>query len=264
MATEENQTHVGAVVSARRASPPPAGGGAGRRVGRVNNNNDAREGRRFPDQLWESKQRRSPSLVFYRKLSRDDEKGTLVDGGHDCLDYSSDLRRAEEENNCPEQLVGRRIEAITKTFTPTPASPSEGSPRQLDLGGEGVGAGGNRTVSARCSCAVPNADRCHCHSPRSGPSPGSSPGRSPRLSPGTSRPILCHVRRGSLPVSVLASCKVIKGTVPAPAAHTICTFTERCISPFIVCAEIIGGDSEGAGMGMGVCVCGGGCTWFIL
>lgn len=212
MATEENQTQVGAVVLAQRASPPSTGSRPSREARHAN---DSQEVRRYSDQLWHSKQRSSPSLLLYRKLSCDSGKGTILDEEYECLDFSSKALSTEEKLY-PELSAGSRIEGITNTVTPVPGKSSEGSPCQLDTPGEGVDAGRNRTGSTRCSCTMsslytsPNI-YC-CHSPRSSPSPSSSPVHTPCLStsPSPSRPHQRHIRRSSLPVSMLAFHKVIK------------------------------------------------------
>lgn len=208
MATEENQTHVGTVVL-ERGSPPTSGS----KIREARRLNDSRDVRRHPDQLWQSKQRSSPSLLFYRKLSCDGENGTILDRDNDCFDYGSGLLSAEEKLN-PEQLVGKRIEGIPNAFTPVPGKGSEGSPCQLDVGGVGMNVGRNTTGGARCSCTLSSLNtgpesNC-CHSPRSSPSPSSSPAHSPCLSPSLSGPNQRHIRRSSLPVSMLAFYKVIR------------------------------------------------------
>ncbi|XP_023281807.1 1-phosphatidylinositol 4,5-bisphosphate phosphodiesterase epsilon-1 [Seriola lalandi dorsalis] len=217
MATEENQTQVGAVVLAQRASPPSTGSRPSREVRHAN---DSQEIRRYSDQLLQSKQRSSPSLLLYRKLSCDSGKGTILDEEYGCLDYSSKLLSTEEKL-CPEVSAGKRIERIANTVTPIPGKSSEGSPCQLDTPREGVDAGRNRTGSTRCSCTLsslymsPNTSSCH--SPRSSPSPNSSPVHSPCLSSSPSRRIQRHIRRSSLPVSMLASHK------PSPHHSSRCS-----------------------------------------
>ncbi|XP_027145391.1 1-phosphatidylinositol 4,5-bisphosphate phosphodiesterase epsilon-1 isoform X1 [Larimichthys crocea] len=200
MATEENQTQVVAAVLARRASPPSTGSRSSREARHANN---CQEAQRYADQLWHSKERSSPPLLFYRKLSCDSGKGTILDEEYDCLDCGSKILNAEEKLY-PEPSAGKSIEGIANPVTPIPGESSEGSPCQLDTSGEGVDTGRNRTGSTRCSCTMsslyvsPNI-YC-CHTPRS--SPGSV--HSPRLSSIPSQPTRRHVRRSSLPVSMLA------------------------------------------------------------
>lgn len=214
MATEENQTQVGAVLLSQCASPPSTGKRTSREARNANN---SQEIRRYSDQLLQSKQKSSPSLLLYRKLSCDSGKGTILDEEYGCLDCSSKLLSAEEKL-CPEMSAGRQIEGRTKTVAPLAGKSSEGSHCQLDTPGEGVDAGRNRTGSTCCSCTLsslymsPNTSPCHSlrSSLRSSPSPNSSPAHSPCLSSSPSRRIQRHIRRSSLPVSMLASHKVIK------------------------------------------------------
>ncbi|KAM9336797.1 1-phosphatidylinositol 4,5-bisphosphate phosphodiesterase epsilon-1 [Symphorus nematophorus] len=202
MATEENQSQVGAAVLAQRASPPSTGNRRSREARHANNNQEVQ---RYSDQLWLSKQRSSPSLLLYRKLSSDSGKGTVLHEEYDCLDCSSNLSSTKEKLY-PEPSAGERTEGITNAVTPIPGKSSEGSSSQLDTSGEGVDAGRNRAGSTRCSCTMSNPytspNILSCHSPRSSPSP--SPVHSPHLS---SRPHQRHIRRSSLPVSTLAFTK---------------------------------------------------------
>ncbi len=201
MATEENQTDVGAAVLAQHASLAPTGN----RPRRANNSQQVQ---RYSDQLCLSKQRSSPSLLLYRKLSGDNGKGTILHEEYECLDCSSKLVRTEEKLY-PELSAGKRIEGITNAVTPIPGKSSEGSLGQLEISGEGVFAGRNTTGSTSCSCTISDfnmsPDMYCCHSARSSPSP--SPVHSPHLS---SRPVQQHLRRSSLPVSTLAFHKVMK------------------------------------------------------
>lgn len=205
MATEENQTQVGSVVLAQRASPPSSGSRPHRET-----RHDSQEVWRYSDQSWNSKQRSSPSLLFYRKLSCDSEKGPILDKESDRLDYSSNLQPP----------AGKRIEGVTNTVTPIPEKSSEGSPCQLDTSGEGVDAGRNRTGSTPCSCPLsslhtgPNIYCCHSH--RSSPNPSSSSIQCPRRCHSPSQHHRRHVRRSSLPVSMLAFNKVIMKAAASP------------------------------------------------
>ncbi|KAM6898546.1 1-phosphatidylinositol 4,5-bisphosphate phosphodiesterase epsilon-1 isoform 2-T2 [Lycodopsis pacificus] len=211
MATEENQSPVGAVVLAQRASPPSTGSRTSRGARHAN---DRQEVWRYSDQLWSSKQRSSPSLLFYRKLSCDSEKGTILDEEYERLDYSSELLSSEEK--CyPEPSAGKKIDGISHAVTQIPGNSSEGSQCQLDTPGEGVDAGRNRTGSNQCSCTLTSLNMSPniycCHSPRSSSSPASSPAHSPSLP----QPNRRHIRRSSLPVSMLAFHK----TSPCLSSH---------------------------------------------
>ncbi|KAK1881442.1 1-phosphatidylinositol 45-bisphosphate phosphodiesterase epsilon-1 [Dissostichus eleginoides] len=208
MSTEENQTQVGSVVLAQRASPPSSGSRPNRET-----RHDSQEVWRYSDQSWNSKQRSSPSLLFYRKLSCDSEKGPILDKEYDCLDYSSKLQPS----------AGKRIEGVTNTVTLIPEKSSEGSPCQLDTSGEGVDAGRNRTGRTPCSCPLSSLQTAPniycCHSRRSSPNPSSSssPVQSPRRCHSPSQHHRRHVRRSSLPVSMLAFNKM------SPYLSTRCT-----------------------------------------
>ncbi|XP_076616405.1 1-phosphatidylinositol 4,5-bisphosphate phosphodiesterase epsilon-1 isoform X2 [Chaetodon auriga] len=199
MASEENQTQVGAAVLTQRASPPSTGTRSSR------HENNGQEVLRYSDQLRLSKQRSSPSLLLYRKLSCDSGKGTILQEECESLDCASKLLSTEEKLY-PELSAGKRIEGITNTVTQIPGKSSEGLVCQLDTPGEGVEAGSNRTGSTNCSCTMSSLNaspNIHCcHSPRSSLSP--SPVHSPRLSSSPSRPNQRHIRRSSLPVSMLA------------------------------------------------------------
>uniref|UniRef100_A0A665W4E4 Phosphoinositide phospholipase C n=1 Tax=Echeneis naucrates TaxID=173247 RepID=A0A665W4E4_ECHNA len=129
MATEENPTQVGAVVL-DKCSPPPSRGNRTRREAR--HANDSQEIHQYSNQLLHSKQRSSPSLLLYRKLSSDSGKEKILNEEYGCLDNSSKRLRSEEKL-CPELSAGKRIEGITKTVTSVSGESSEGSLCQLDF-----------------------------------------------------------------------------------------------------------------------------------
>ncbi|XP_035468338.2 1-phosphatidylinositol 4,5-bisphosphate phosphodiesterase epsilon-1 isoform X3 [Scophthalmus maximus] len=202
MATGENQTQLGAVVPAQCAGSKPSG--------EARHANDRQEVRRCSDQLLQSKQRSSPSLLLYRKLSCDGGDGVIVDEEYGCAEYSSKLP-SDEEKPDPEPSAAKGIERITNTLAPIPGQSSEEPPCPLDTPGGGVDSGGDRTGSTCCSCARSSlhmrpSTRC-CHSPGSTPSPNSSPAHSPHPGSRASRPNQRHIRRSSLPVSMLAFSK---------------------------------------------------------
>lgn len=207
MATEANQAQIDAAVLAQRASSLSAGDRPGRESRHANNSQEAQ---RYSDHVWHSKQTSSPSLLFYRKLSCDSGEGTILNEEYDCLDFSSKGSSTNEELN-GEMSTGMSIERIIKAATPIPGKSSEGSPCQLESSGEGVNAGRNRTGSTRGSCLCMSPNMYSCHSPTSSSSPGHSPVHSPGFSFGLSRPKQRHTRRSSLPVSMLAFHKVIRG-----------------------------------------------------
>uniref|UniRef100_A0A8D3BMP9 Phosphoinositide phospholipase C n=1 Tax=Scophthalmus maximus TaxID=52904 RepID=A0A8D3BMP9_SCOMX len=200
MATGENQTQLGAVVPAQCAGSKPSG--------EARHANDRQEVRRCSDQLLQSKQRSSPSLLLYRKLSCDGGDGVIVDEEYGCAEYSSKLP-SDEEKPDPEPSAAKGIERITNTLAPIPGQSSEEPPCPLDTPGGGVDSGGDRTGSTCCSCARSSlhmrpSTRC-CHSPGSTPSPNSSPAHSPHPGSRASRPNQRHIRRSSLPVSSVSS-----------------------------------------------------------
>ncbi|XP_034564652.1 1-phosphatidylinositol 4,5-bisphosphate phosphodiesterase epsilon-1 isoform X2 [Notolabrus celidotus] len=206
MATEQNQTQISAAVLPQRASPPSTGSRPSREA---RNAKDSQDVRRHSDQSWKSKQRSSPSLLLYRKLSCDSGKDAILDEEYKILDYGSKLL-SKEEKLSPELPSGKRTEGITHPAPLIPGKCLEGSLCQLDTCAEGVDAGRNRAGSTHCSCNMsglkrsPNID-CN-NSPRSSPSTNSSPGQSPHLSP--SQPKRRHIRRSSMPVSMLAFIKM--------------------------------------------------------
>uniref|UniRef100_A0A3Q1B1E9 Phosphoinositide phospholipase C n=1 Tax=Amphiprion ocellaris TaxID=80972 RepID=A0A3Q1B1E9_AMPOC len=177
MATEENQTQVGPAVLAQHVSPASTRSRPSREAKHAN---DGQEAWRCSDQLWHSKQRSSPSLLLYRKLSCDSGKGTVLDEEYDCFDYSSKVESTEEKLY-PELSAGVNNEGVNQVSRKS----SEGSVCQLDTSGDSVDAGRNKTGSTHCSCTsssiYTSPDTFCCHSPRSSPSPSSSP-TSPFLS----------------------------------------------------------------------------------
>lgn len=209
MATEENLAQIGSVVLAQRSSSPSTRSRPSREA-RLSSN--SREVHRYSDQLWQSKQQSSPSLLLYRKLSYDSGEGTVLDGEYECFDYSPKILSAKEKLH-PVRSAGKGIEGITNMVTAIPGKSSEASPCQLDIPGEGVDPGRNRTGSTDCSCTTspytyPNMNSCH--SPRSNPSPRSSPVNSLHFSSSPTQPNHRHIRRSSMPVSMLTFYKVIK------------------------------------------------------
>ncbi|XP_067343734.1 1-phosphatidylinositol 4,5-bisphosphate phosphodiesterase epsilon-1 isoform X4 [Channa argus] len=179
MATEENPTRV----------PSPQLNGS-RPCGEARNINDNQEVQQYSDQLWHSKQLSSPSLLFYRKLSRESWKETILDEEYRCLHYSSKPLCTGEKFY---PSAGKRNDRIT--MMPKPVKSSEESLCQLDTPGKGVDAGRSTVGSTHCSC--------YLSSPRSNPSPDSSLVHNPSLSCSTSQTNQQHIRRSSLPVPVL-------------------------------------------------------------
>lgn len=203
MATEKNQTKAEHIVLANNTSPPSCGSRPNREAKHANNGPEAW---RSSENLWLSKQRSSPSLLFYRKLSCDSVEGTFMAEEHVDFKYSSEVLN-EKEKLFAELSTVKNIEVET----PEPKESSEGSLWKLENFGDFVDSKENKTGSPRCSCGLSSSSTCTsaycCHSSRSSPSPGSSPTQCRHLSSG-SYPNKRHIRRGSLPVSMLAFHKV--------------------------------------------------------
>lgn len=198
MTTKANQTAEDTVVD--QSTSTPASGKKPTRE--VRNANTSQELQRYYDQLWNSNQRSSPPLTFYRKLSCDGEKGFSLNEAISkaCIDCSSEV--------CPELPTG--VDRITDAV---PLVSSEGAPCQLDGPGEGVLADRNRTGSSHSSFTmlspqmIPSIHCCLSHT--SSVSPRVSPRHSPSLCSSPSQPNQWHIRRSSLPMSVMAFHKVI-------------------------------------------------------
>ncbi|XP_077481410.1 1-phosphatidylinositol 4,5-bisphosphate phosphodiesterase epsilon-1 isoform X1 [Stigmatopora argus] len=175
MATEESQN-----VSDKRASTQSSA------VKERRHSNNRQEVQEHPDQLWLPKQRSSPALLYYRKLSCDSE--TYAEYGS--LEYSPEMQLSRE------RLLEKRFDGSTAE----PEQSSEGSLSQQDLILEGVGE--PRTGFNCYSCTHFNRR----DSTNSYPSPSlsldSSRAHSPLLSHGVSWRNRRHFRRCSLPVSM--------------------------------------------------------------
>uniref|UniRef100_A0A3B5B5Z6 Phosphoinositide phospholipase C n=1 Tax=Stegastes partitus TaxID=144197 RepID=A0A3B5B5Z6_9TELE len=201
MATKENQTQIGHAVLAQHVPPPSTGSKPSREAKHAN---DGQETWRCSDQQWNSKQRSSPSLLLYRKLSCDSGKGTILDEEYDCFDYSSKVESTNEKL-CSELSTGVNVEGVTLVSRKS----SEGSVCQLDTSGDSVDAGRNKTGSSQCSCTTSslytNPDVFCCHSPRSSPSPSSSPVHSPHLSSSPTSPFFSSQGRPTSEPSSLTS-----------------------------------------------------------
>lgn len=179
-----------------RCTTAPSSGSKPTREAR--NTNANQELQRYYDQLWNSNQRSSPPLIFYRKLPCDGEKGFISSEAvsNACLGRSS----GGCEKPYPEPSTG--TDGIANVV---PLISSEGTPCQLDSPGEGGQAGRNRTGSSHCSSTmstpqmIPNIKCCPSHaSSHLSPCFGSSPTQQKRR----------HGRRSSLPVSMMAFHKV--------------------------------------------------------
>lgn len=175
MATDGNRTRMEASLAARHTSPPAAARKLGRGIRHANNNQEAQ---RYSDHLWLPKQRSSPSLLCYRKLSDDSSDGTVSNEEYDCLD-------------CGAKVLGAAQKA--------PPAPSALRATSLEerQGGEVARDGAGR--SRRCASPGSNS----YHSAASSPASSASPADSPHLTSSLARHNPQHSRRSSLPVSVL-------------------------------------------------------------
>lgn len=228
MAAEANQRQVEAAILAHCTSPPSSGSRPSRESRHANN---SQEVQLYSDHFWHSKQRSSPSLLFYRKFSCDSGEGTILNEEYDCLDCNSEVLSTNDKPY-PKLSIGKSIDARANTVTLISEKSSGGSQCQLDSSGEGVDAGRNQTGSTPCSCTMSSLymspDIYSCHSPTSSQSPSPSPIHSPRFSYSPSRPNQRHTRRSSLPASVLTY-KVIKEHVSSKL------YTCSCYTEVVLC-----------------------------
>lgn len=200
MTTKANQTPAEDAAVDQSTSAPASGKKPTR------NANTSQELQRYHDQLWNSNQRSSPPLTFYRKLSCDGEKGFMLNEtiSKACIDCSSEVC----EKRYLELPTG--IDRITNAV---PLISSKGAPSQLNSPGEGVIEDRNRTGSGHCPFTmssaqmIPNIYCCLNHT--SGVRPRVSPMYSPCLCSSLSQPEQRHVRRSNMPVSMMAFHKVI-------------------------------------------------------
>lgn len=196
MSTKASQTPAEAAVVDRCTTAPSSSSKPPREVRNTNANQELQ---RYYDQLWNSNQRSSPPLIFYRKLPCDGERGVISNEA--CVDRSS--------GGCqkPYPELSADTEGIANVV---PLISSEGTPCQLGSPGEGGQEDRNRTGSSLCSSTmstpqmIPNIDCCLSHtsshrSPVTTLGLGSSPTQHKQR----------HGRRSSLPVSMMAFHKVI-------------------------------------------------------
>lgn len=210
MTTKANQTPAEDAVVDQSTSAPASGKKPSREV---RNANTSQELQRYYDQLWNSNQRSSPPLTFYRKLSCDGEKG-----------FTSKEAVPKACVDCSSEVCERPYPAgIDRVSDAVPLRRSEGAPCQLDSPGKSVLEDRNRTGSGHCSSAmcspktIPNI-YC-CVSVTSSVSSRISPTHSPRLCFSPSQPQQRHVRRSSLPVSMMAFHKVMYMQLQVMCVH---------------------------------------------
>lgn len=192
MATEGKQTKVGSAVAFHHVSPLSTGSRPSKEDKHATN---LPEAGRSSDRLWLSKQRSCPSLL-HRKLSCDSDRGTFLD--EHCEDFKFNTKAiSTKEKLFAELSTVENIERKAKICRKS----SEGSVL-LDTTGDDMGEERAKATSSPCSCGMSSFEKslnsCLCHSPQSSPSPGSGPVQH------------CNLRRGSLPVSMLAFHKVVQ------------------------------------------------------
>lgn len=178
MATEEHQMQAGPDMLSKRSSPPSIGSRPLRDKALTSSGQEVWRG---CDQLWLSKQRSSPSLLFYRKLSCESVNG--VHSAEECVQYSySSQILSTKEKPLPEPSADKNCEGMKNIL------------------GDSESTKPDRTSSSH----VPSD---HSTSVYTNSDSKSSPSFC------TSCPNKRHIRRGSLPVSMLAFYKVIKKKV---------------------------------------------------
>ncbi|XP_020567543.2 1-phosphatidylinositol 4,5-bisphosphate phosphodiesterase epsilon-1 isoform X4 [Oryzias latipes] len=169
MATEEHQMQAGPDMLSKRSSPPSIGSRPLRDKALTSSGQEVWRG---CDQLWLSKQRSSPSLLFYRKLSCESVNG--VHSAEECVEYSySSQILSTKEKPLPEPSADKNCEGMKNIL------------------GDSESTKPDRTSSSH----VPSD---HSTSVYTNSDSKSSPSFC------TSCPNKRHIRRGSLPVSMLA------------------------------------------------------------
>ncbi|XP_023196734.1 1-phosphatidylinositol 4,5-bisphosphate phosphodiesterase epsilon-1 isoform X2 [Xiphophorus maculatus] len=212
MATEENQTKVGSAAAFHHVSPLSTGSRPSKEEKYATN---LPEARRSTDQRWLPKQRSCPSLLLNRKPPCDDVKGTFLDKHCEEYKYNSKVISPKEKLF---KEVSTAIHVERKTTICR--NNSEGSVF-LDNAEDNMNEGGNKSTSRPCSCGMSSLERsmncCLCHSLQHSPSPGSSPVQH------------CHLRRGSVPVSLLAFRKGGPSSEPSSLASSPCGSPQLCL-----------------------------------
>lgn len=177
MATDGNQTRIEASLNAQRTSSPAACRKPAKGVKHFNNNQEVQ---RYSEHLWLSKQRSSPSLLFYRKLSDDSSEGAISNEEYDCVDCGAKVLAGAEK------------------------APAQPSALRTTSSREGQGGDATRNGAIRNRCCTSS------HTSTSSPSSSASPADSPHLASSPARLHPRHSRRCSLPVSVLPFHTVVK------------------------------------------------------
>lgn len=204
MTTKANQAQLEAAHLAPCTSPSSNGSRQSRESRITNNSQDLQQ----CYDLWHSTQRSSPPLLFYRKLSSDRGTENIWNEDYDCVDCSSKVLSTSVKLY-PE--VSTIIDGITNAGS---LISSDRTQCQLDTSLEGVDGHRKRTGSTHLCCTTcslcTSSNKTCCHSPISTPGPCLSPVHSPCLNSSSSWPKQRHIRRSSLPVSMLGFHKVNK------------------------------------------------------
>ncbi|XP_015230727.1 PREDICTED: 1-phosphatidylinositol 4,5-bisphosphate phosphodiesterase epsilon-1 isoform X2 [Cyprinodon variegatus] len=212
MASDENQSKPASAAPFHHIYPLSNGSRPRREDKHAANLSEAG---RSSEQLWLPKQRSCPSPPHCRKRSRDSVKGNFLDESYKDFEHSSEVSGATEMLYA--ELSVERIEKKAVIFR----KDSEGSVL-LETQGNIMKEDGNTPSNSPCSCGLSyfqkSLDSYLCHSVKSAPRPSSS-----------STPVQrCHLRRGSLPVSMLAFRKGSPSSEPSSLASSPCCSPERC------------------------------------
>ncbi|KAM4715436.1 1-phosphatidylinositol 4,5-bisphosphate phosphodiesterase epsilon-1 isoform 2-T3 [Anableps anableps] len=212
MAAEESQTKVGSAVAFHHVSPLSTGSRPSKEDKHATNLPEA--GRSF-DQRWLIKQQSCPSLLLCKKQSCDSVKGTFLDERQEELPHISKVIS-------PKEKLFSELSTV-RHFERKATICRKGSEEfvLLDNTGNNMDEGGNKPTSSPCSCGMPGFERnlnsCLCHSPQSSPSPGSSSVQR------------CPLRRGSMPVSMLAFRKGGPSSEPSSLASSPSISPQPCL-----------------------------------
>ncbi|XP_028331873.1 1-phosphatidylinositol 4,5-bisphosphate phosphodiesterase epsilon-1 isoform X7 [Gouania willdenowi] len=203
MATEETQAQVGSGVHPCHVCPPFNENKPSKEIKQGNTSQDIWSRH---EQMWISKQRSSPSLLLFRKLSNDSETGTDFDDEYLFVNHSSKDSSSKET-----MWKERNVEVLAVV----PTNKSGTSPCHLES---------SEYISK-------NQTTEHFNSTQSSPSPNSSPTYSRRSSPALRK--RGHIRRGSLPVSMLVFNKTSRylSSRGTPCSEPTSLVSSQCSSP---------------------------------
>ncbi|XP_053720774.1 1-phosphatidylinositol 4,5-bisphosphate phosphodiesterase epsilon-1 isoform X1 [Synchiropus splendidus] len=188
MTSEKNQKMVKTVAVSQHTSPPSSGLRTSREARR---SNDSQETQKFSEQLWQSKQRSSPSLLFYRKLTCDHDEGTFLDKDYECLAF------CPEREPHQEHFLDKNIKTTFEKCPPSDTTECLGQLETIDT----IRKKNEYLHNSTSINEHANSTKNCC--PKSTQSPCNSPDYSSQVIY-TSRPNQHHARRSSMPVSVMA------------------------------------------------------------